>query len=512
MAAELLGPNPRGRDDRNALAMPPMAMAVWSHRTVDLTPDGIQPFTTTGHRTTVALDGHVGNAASLRRELEDTGKRLRGHGDAELIAEGANHWGLNRLLQKLEGAFSFALWDDQTKTLHLVRDRLGTRPLYVTRTDEAIAFTSDMRAFKNLPGFTPVIDTHACASYLAWGHPVAPHALWNDVMALPHAHRMMITAGDKTLPTPEGYWSPATALEESILRGRGDAAKHDRLTATLANESVRLDVPFTMLDDFSAVATQLRGMLDRACGKSFKSWPLTMPDGAALQTAFDALAAMAEPVSDSMAPAWYTACKNATAESSVCIAPSGLVIPAREDPQNIKMRKLLAFVPPFLRRFVPKKFAGLVRESSHAYEDYIRLWDIEAPQAQIIEPRIDLSLEGRIRFFEFSDRFCNGTMPALDRIAHIAGIELRLPLADSRMLDIGLPTLTATATPDIATWLRGPLRPRVQDLITRPLLARIGLVEPAPYTAAWRDFLAGDNTRVKPLWALATLLAWARNN
>lgn len=514
-AALLAAPPIRGRDDTGVWTLGALALAARQNRTRDLTPDGAQPFASRSGQMVVTFDGHVGNAGALRRELEDAKIALRGHSDAELVAEAACLWGLNRLLQKLEGAFAFALWDSKDQALHLVRDRLAAKPLYVTRHADRIAFSSSMLAFKKLDGFTPAINADACASYLAFGHTNAPACLWQDVIAIPPAHRMMIRVGDKTLAAPEAYWSPATTLEESALRGHSRAQstpRRERLTSALAAESIRLDVNFAALDDFTPASAMLRATLDRVAEKPVKSWPIAASDGAALQTAFEALAKLDEPVSDPAAIAWWNACKGASPDAPVAIIATGITVPGDEDDRDKHMRKMLSRIPRFLHSLVPAKYAHLVRNPVDVYETRARLWDNDAPLPGIIEPRMDAGIDARIDFYQFCDQFCGGVMPALDRIAASFGMEARMPLADARMLDFGLPGTTGAAIPDIATWLRGPLRPRLQDLMTPFLCARIGITDPAPYQDAWKAFLGGDNAPARRLWALATLLAWAKNN
>lgn len=510
MALEMVGAFPRGRDDRSAFTGGPCTLAAWTHRTLDFTPDGTQPFTAGAF--TVALDGYVANAPALRRDLEEEGKVVfRGHGDAELIAQGAKTWGLNRLLQKLEGAFTFVLWDSDNAALHLVRDRLGARPLYVTLHDEIIAFASDYRAFRTLPGFTPVLDTQAMRAVLAHGHIPAPYSPWKGVFAVPPGHRLMIGAQDMALNPTEAWWSPASAIEESALRAHGDTMRRDRLFAALSAEALRLDVSYALLDDLSPASSQLRSNLDRASGKPYTSFPVSLPDGIALQMAYDSLCQLPEPMTDPMAPSWYLSCKNAAKESPVCVVATGLEIPVPEDARHRRLRRALSYIR-FLHPVLPGRYRALTRSAESLYMESTRLWTLDAPQPDVIEPRGDISPDHRLAFWAFADGFRHGFMPAMDRIGHAAGVELRMPWADARLLDCGLPCPTGAGNPDMATWLRGPLRPRVSDQMNDANIQRLGLEDPAPYLNAWQDFLNGNNAHTRPLWTLAVLLGWAAHN
>ncbi len=507
-------PESRGADDVNAWAHGPVALAAHARRTLDLSYDGVQPAHAADRTRAVAFDGYIANAPLLRRELEEAGRRLQGHGDAELVAEGAAHWGLNRLLQKMEGAFAFALWDADQQALHLVRDRMGARPLYVAAHPGGFAFASDYRAFGVLPGFTAILNPDAVASYLAWGYVTPPLALWQNVLALPAAHRLMLRAGDDALPAPENYWSAARALEEIALRGprNADLPRHDRLGGQLAAEAVRIDIPFAFLDDASPAARQMRMTLARASEKQFATHAVFMPDAAALQTAFDTLAALPEPVSDPAAPAWFTAMRRAAADVGVCIAANPLATPAADDERTARLRRMAMRVPVWARVLLPASMRALVQSHAQAYAAASRLWPNIGPALESAEPRMEASTAEMLAFHAFANRFSHGVMPALDRIAAAAQVEIRLPMADARLLEYGLPAAPEANPGDAAAWMRGPLRPRIQDLMTPPLFQRVGLGDGKPYRDAWQAFLNGEDADAKRLWTLATLLAWAARN
>lgn len=494
----------RGNDDSSLWFQGHTGLGARQLRTLDLTPDGNQPITSKNGVMTVILDGFIANGAALKRELEDADITLRGHSDAELLAEGAAHWGLNRLLQKMEGAFAFALWDADTTALHLVRDRFGARPLYVTESN-GFAFASDLRAFKALDGFTAIIDPDAAACYLSKGYVSPPLSLWHGVMALQPGHRLMIKQDDTKLGTPEAWWSPATTLEEIAMRGR-EPRNADRTAVTLAAETVRLDVPFAVIDDFSAASSMLRTALDRATDKSFKTSTLQTPDGAILQKAFDALAQLPEPVSDPGMVAIWTIF-NRSLEAPIVLIPTALTAPSASPDDHSTWRAILTRLPRFL---VPKKYLQLAQNAGDLHAERNKQWPIHCKVADTHLPRTESGIEWQAAFLDFTGNFIKGYMPAIDRIAASFDCEARLPMADARMLEHGFPSISTRANADIATWLRGPLRPRMQDLMNDALFTRLGIDDIKPYTKAWDEFLAGDNTMARPLWTLASLLAWAK--
>ena len=503
-------PRARGHDDIGILTRQSCTLAARARRTRDLSLDGAQPAQDAQGRMTVILDGYIANADSLRHALEAEDQHLRGRADAELVAMGAAHWGLNRLLQKLEGAFVFALWDDENKTLHLVRDRMGLRPLYWTRHRDMVAFASDYRAFAALPDFVPVHDPAALADYLAWGHIAAPRAPWKGVYTLPPAHRLML-ADPGTDTQPESYRSAARALEEIALRDT-PATQPERLNAECVQGAIALDVPFGLIGDSTPAGGRLHATLSAMSERPFLARTLAAPDGVLLQTAFDALAALPEPVCDPAAPAWWAALQAIPADTPVCLAATPLSRPIDEDARARRLRRMLARIPRLLHPLLPQSWRARAEPAGTACVASARIWPQFGETPDLPEPRLDLSPARTRAYYGFLHDACGGYFAALDRIANAADVELRLPLADTRMLEHGFPARIESAPADIVTWMRGPLRPRIAALLDADALARAGLPDPAPFHAAWLAFLGGDDAQAHALWTLATLLAWIQKN
>jgi asparagine synthase (glutamine-hydrolysing) len=134
---------------------------------LDLSPLGRQPMADQSGRFTICYNGEVYNFGELRAELTARGVTFRGTSDTEVILELIAREGLGAL-GRLNGIFALALWDSETRELHLVRDGLGIKPLYWTRTRSGVAFASEIKALLPLPDLTRDLDTIAAASYLSY--------------------------------------------------------------------------------------------------------------------------------------------------------------------------------------------------------------------------------------------------------------------------------------------------------------------------------------------------------
>ena len=95
---------------------------------LDLSEAGAQPMESANGRTVITFNGEIYNHRELRGELGD--HSFRGTSDSETLVEAIDRWGLLTTLGKLNGMFALAVWHEQTRTLSLVRDRMGIKPLY----------------------------------------------------------------------------------------------------------------------------------------------------------------------------------------------------------------------------------------------------------------------------------------------------------------------------------------------------------------------------------------------
>lgn len=204
--AGLLGPS--AGDERLLEAMAdsiryrgPDAGGVWSdaeagiglaHRRlsiVDLSPHGAQPMASSNGRFVLSFNGEIYNHRDLRAELEAANAApaggWRGHSDTETLAEGIAHWGLQDTLERAAGMFAIALWDRETRTLSLMRDRFGEKPLYYGWIGKDLAFASELKPIRALPGFVGEIDRQAVAGLCARAYVPAPLSIYRGIFKLP---------------------------------------------------------------------------------------------------------------------------------------------------------------------------------------------------------------------------------------------------------------------------------------------------------------------------------------
>ncbi len=142
--------NHRG-PDFNDIALDDDNNLVFSHNRLsilDLSPTGSQPMKSFLGNFVIIYNGEIYNHKQLRYELKSKNNFIswRGTSDTETLLQAIEIWGLEKTLKKINGMFSFALWDRHLKTLYLVRDRFGEKPLYYGWLPEnkSFVFSSDL--------------------------------------------------------------------------------------------------------------------------------------------------------------------------------------------------------------------------------------------------------------------------------------------------------------------------------------------------------------------------------
>ena len=216
---------------------------------LDLSPAGHQPMTSSSGRFVITFNGEVYNFAELKKALEAQGKApaWRGGSDTEVMLAAFDAWGLEAAVQRFIGMFAFALWDTHERRLHLVRDRLGVKPLYWAQTPSGLAFGSELKALRAFPDFDATIDRTALAGFLRSNCVSGEQAIFKGTSRLAPGTIATFTT-DSGPPVVTRYWD-ATQVAHAGLASpfRGSEAEALDELDRLLRDAVRLrmvaDVP-----------------------------------------------------------------------------------------------------------------------------------------------------------------------------------------------------------------------------------------------------------------------------
>ncbi|MBX9928900.1 MAG: asparagine synthase (glutamine-hydrolyzing) [Gemmatimonadaceae bacterium] len=222
----------RGPDDAGEWSTERCVLAARRLSIQDRSPAGHQPLVSDDGRTAVVLNGEIYNFHRLREQLAAT-HRFHGGSDTEVLLHGYHAWGIAGLLQRIDGMFAFAIWDGETETLHIARDRIGEKPLFVEHRGTGIAFASTLVALVTLRGQTPRVDPAALDAFLIHQAVPAPMTMFTDVRQLPPAHAIRFDARSGRL-TEYRYWDVSFAHKV-----RMDAAEVTGETERILRQAMR---------------------------------------------------------------------------------------------------------------------------------------------------------------------------------------------------------------------------------------------------------------------------------
>jgi len=241
----------------------------------DLSPLGHQPMTSRSQRFVTVYNGEIYNYTGLRSELEALGRSFKGHSDTEIILEGAEVWGIAGMVQKLCGMFAIALWDRQTRSLTLVRDRLGIKPLYYGHTETRFAFGSELKAL--VPALHPETDQSVVDEYLCWGYIPAPRSIYKNIFKLQPGQ--MLTVHQDGSIADETYWSGEAVARSGIATratmSDADATNQlDTLLTEVVGQHMLSDVPLGAFLSGGVDSSTVVALMQKQSGKKVRTFSI----------------------------------------------------------------------------------------------------------------------------------------------------------------------------------------------------------------------------------------------
>ncbi|MEM1024554.1 MAG: asparagine synthase (glutamine-hydrolyzing) [Myxococcota bacterium] len=569
---------------------------------------GRQPFSAAGDTVWSVANGEIYNFRELRRTLQKAGHAFRSGSDNEVIAHGYAEWG-EALVDRLEGMFAFAIWDQGHSRLLLARDRMGQKPLYFGRwSGGSFVFGSEPKAVLAHPDAERAVDPDALAAYLVFESVPAPaciHAglhklgpgelLSFDARRSEWQTRCYWTLGRPRVPveSPTGFEDAVQRVRTELVRSTADRLVSDvplgvflsgGVDSSLVTAAMAQTVPVSGIQTFSIgfeeASYDERSHAEAVARHLGTQHHVRVVSPAEMLEVLDPVAAlMDEPLGDASIIPTYLLSAFAREEVTVALGGDGgdelfLGYPtftAEYGLQRLgawadgalarslgpKLRQLVDRLPAstgyfsldfklkrfarglgaglrerhvrWMCSFLPEELAGLLgRPEAREFPD--ALVHRELPRSA--DPFSDLT-DHYARLYLAPD-----VLVKVDRASMAHGLELRSPLLDRRLVELvrSLPSallipggrlkrlLKEVARPwlpasilerrkqgfaiPIAAWLRGPLRERAGDLLSRERLARQGLLDPGRVSKLWDEHQSGGANHGKPLWTLLALQLW----
>lgn len=205
----------RGPDDEGELLATKVGLAHTRLSIIDLN-RGHQPMTREkcGCSYTIVYNGELYNTKELRDSLEKLGYGFQTHTDTEVILIGYMEFG-TEFIRKMNGIFSFAIWDDNAHKLILVRDRFGVKPLFYAITGDTLLFASEIKALFQYPGIKAQVDSQGLCEIFGLG-PAKTHGsgIFKNIKEVLAGN--VLTYSQEGL-TEKPYWSLVSAPHEDTF-------------------------------------------------------------------------------------------------------------------------------------------------------------------------------------------------------------------------------------------------------------------------------------------------------
>jgi asparagine synthase (glutamine-hydrolysing) len=237
----------RGPDSSGSWISPDRTVG-YGHRRlaiIDLSPGGHQPMTDNGGSVHLAFNGEIYNYRALKAELERDGIRFRSQSDTEVILEAYRRHG-EAFVEKLDGQFALALYDEARGQLFLARDRAGEKPLFVWQTQNRVVFASELKALFAFPDFPRRLSLDGIEHYFAYGYVPRDLCILEGVRKLEPGHIARYTPATREW-RERAYWD----LPAPPTGGKRSAADYESELESLLEAAVRkqlvADVPVAVL-------------------------------------------------------------------------------------------------------------------------------------------------------------------------------------------------------------------------------------------------------------------------
>jgi asparagine synthase (glutamine-hydrolysing) len=201
--AQLKSIEHRGPDDSGTYLNQEISLGMCRLAIVEIAA-GKQPASDASEKIHIVWNGEIYNYRELRSELEQRGIHFRDSSESEVVINLYLEFGLD-FINKLNGMFAIAIHDSRDKSLHLIRDRMGKKPLWISQlNDGTLFFASEVRALM-LARPDRTLRTDMVAEVMQYGYINAPHSAFNEITQVPPAS--VLTWQDRKINTKK-YWEP----------------------------------------------------------------------------------------------------------------------------------------------------------------------------------------------------------------------------------------------------------------------------------------------------------------
>lgn len=230
------GPDGDGVFIDNNIALAHKRLAI-----LDTSARGNQPMTSRDGRWVVIFNGCIYNYLTLKQELKSRGHSFVTTTDTEVITEGLSAFGPD-YIQRFNGMFAIAAWDNERKQLYLFRDRFGIKPLYYWFSGKRLIFASEIKAIIAHKSYRIDVDKGALNEYFTFQNVFTYRTLFKGVVMLPPANTVKIDVNSKGV-THASWWDYDFAKPDNTMSFEDAKEETKRLFQQAVSRQMVADVP-----------------------------------------------------------------------------------------------------------------------------------------------------------------------------------------------------------------------------------------------------------------------------
>ncbi len=587
----------------------------------DTSEKGAQPMHSFTGRYVISFNGEIYNHLSLRSEIEEDiqmrGMKWSSRSDTETILSLVEVIGIPKTLSKLNGMFSFALWDKKEKKLTLARDRIGEKPLYYGWQKNNFVFGSELKAIKINPNFENKLNYKAISMFMRYSYIPEPESIYDGINKLIPGTYISINSNTKNIyPEPIKYWS----LIDSILKKEKIVAKskqevlrefEDKLETIIDNQQIS-DVPVGAFLSGGVDSSLIVSLMQKMNSKPINTFTIgseEMKNDESINARLiakhlgtnhneiiinsnDTLKIVPlitkiydEPFADSSQIPTYLVSSLASSKVKVCLSGDGgdelfggynrylwsrrlKLTPDFVKKQLLYLLRLISsnkaaniynkierFIPSSLRfSLVEEKFEKLnkVLSSKSDIDLFKSIISVTNSTDRLMVKDLsydnisnkwnslgDLqNLESRMMALDALTYLPGDILCKVDRASMYHSLEIRSPYLDHQLIEyafnldnkfkfkngvgkwisrellkkyVPLNYLSSTkkgfSTP-IDIWLRGPLKKWAEDLISKEMILKHGILNYDNVQSMWQNHQNGNANKNKELWNILILQSW----
>lgn len=277
----------RGPDDEGYLVRGPLGFGFRRLSIIDLA-TGHQPMSNEDGNVHLICNGEIFNYKELRRELIARGHRFRSDADVEVLVHLYEEEG-EAMLERLNGQFAFAVFDETEQRLLLARDQVGILPLFYTVAGGALIFASEIKAILAHPEVERRVDLTALDQLLSLPAPISPRTMFAGISSLPPGHLLRAAGG--RVETRE-YWDFVYPRHDEAVYDRPEEDYAEELRVRLV-ESIRYrlqaDVPVGIYLSGGLDSSLIAGMVARETDERPTTFSVDFRDAAFTEGRFQRL-------------------------------------------------------------------------------------------------------------------------------------------------------------------------------------------------------------------------------